>query len=470
MGFPWGNAARLIVASLVGLAASHSHSVISIANYKQEDIITRDVCIIGGGSTGTYSAVRLGDFNKSVIVVEMKGRLGGQTETYIDPATQIPVDYGVEIFHNLSIVTDYFARFNVPLTTAVFPPLQQQWVDFRTGKLVTGYEEANATALGEALVAYAAQLLKYPGLNAGFYLPDPVPGDLLMPFGEFVKKYSLEAAVFTIFQLSQSMGDIYNKPTIYVMKVIGLDLLRNLESGFLTTARHDNSELYQNAQAALSTNLLLNSTVISMDRNGVGGYIKIEVDTPAGRKLIQAKKLLITIPPKLENLHGFDLSDTEQDLFGQFSNVGYWTTLLRHDGIPDDVAVNNIGADQPFNLPVLPGIFAIEPTGVPGLHNVKYGSPNTLSNEAVQNAILASIDRLSVAGTDTTTTPEFAVFSSHTPFGLTVDAKAIEAGFYTKLYALQGQRSTFYTGAAWNAHDSSMLWVFTEALLPSITA
>jgi hypothetical protein len=46
----------------------------------------------------------------------------------------------------------------------------------------------------------------------------------------------------------------------------------------------------------------------------------------------------------------------------------------------------------------------------------------------------------------------------------------IEAGFYTKLYALQGQRSTFYTGAAWNAQDSSMLWVFTEALLPAIAA
>jgi heterodisulfide reductase subunit A-like polyferredoxin len=71
MDFPWGNAAKLIVASLVGLAASHSHSSINIANYKQEDIITRDVCIIGGGSTGTYSAVRLGDFNKSVIVVEI---------------------------------------------------------------------------------------------------------------------------------------------------------------------------------------------------------------------------------------------------------------------------------------------------------------------------------------------------------------------------------------------------------------
>ena len=93
MCFPWGNATKLIVASLVGLAASHSYSSISITNYKQGDIITRDVCIIGGGSTGTYSAVRLGDFNKSVIVVEMKGRLGGHTETYIDPPTQIPVDY-----------------------------------------------------------------------------------------------------------------------------------------------------------------------------------------------------------------------------------------------------------------------------------------------------------------------------------------------------------------------------------------
>jgi ribulose 1,5-bisphosphate synthetase/thiazole synthase len=43
--------------------------------FQSEDIIMRDVCILGGGSTGTYSAVRLSqDLGKSVVVVEQNGK------------------------------------------------------------------------------------------------------------------------------------------------------------------------------------------------------------------------------------------------------------------------------------------------------------------------------------------------------------------------------------------------------------
>ena len=39
--------------------------------------LERDVCIIGGGSSGTYSAVRLQQMGLSVAVIEQKPRLGG---------------------------------------------------------------------------------------------------------------------------------------------------------------------------------------------------------------------------------------------------------------------------------------------------------------------------------------------------------------------------------------------------------
>src|SRR5437667_11450919 len=88
------------------------------------EVITRDVCVIGGGATGTYSAIRLRDMGKSLVVVEEKDRLGGHTETYIDPATHVPVDIGVRVFHDLDIVKNFFDRFDEPLTKAVFPPIQ----------------------------------------------------------------------------------------------------------------------------------------------------------------------------------------------------------------------------------------------------------------------------------------------------------------------------------------------------------
>ncbi|KAJ9419690.1 hypothetical protein FOXG_19613 [Fusarium oxysporum f. sp. lycopersici 4287] len=41
-----------------------------------------DVCIIGGGATGAYAAVRLReDYGKEVVVVEKQNRLGGHVQT-----------------------------------------------------------------------------------------------------------------------------------------------------------------------------------------------------------------------------------------------------------------------------------------------------------------------------------------------------------------------------------------------------
>lgn len=87
-----------------------------LKSFNLADIISKDVAIIGGGSSGCYSAISLKDKGKSVIVIEKKDRVGGNTETYIDPATGKPIDIGVLVFHNISVVTDYFNRFDVPLT------------------------------------------------------------------------------------------------------------------------------------------------------------------------------------------------------------------------------------------------------------------------------------------------------------------------------------------------------------------
>ncbi|MGX6606694.1 NAD(P)-binding protein [Micromonosporaceae bacterium Da 78-11] len=457
-------------AGRVGLAGALPEPTTAVAaeSVSASNIITRDVAIIGGGATGTYSAIRLRDLGKSVVVVETNDRLGGHTHTYTDPGTGAKLDIGVVVWHELPIVRDFFARMDVPLIKASFDMSGRDslFVDYRTGKVVPGYAPGDPSA---ALGAYAAQLAQYPYLENGFELPNPVPPDLLLPFGDFVKKYALDAAVNTIFNFGQGLGDLLKQPTLYVMKNFGLDILRNLSIGFLTTERHNNSELYEKAKAELGADALLRSRVVATDRDAAG-YANILVQTPGGLKIIRAKKILLTAPPKLDNLFGFDLDATEASLFGQFNNSAYYTGLLRNSGIPDNVSVTNIGDGTPYNLPSLPGVYSISPSGVPGLHSVKYGSPKQLSETQVKADILAAVKRLRTAGTVQTTTPEFAVFASHSPFELTVSPAAIKNGFYRKLYALQGRNRTYYTGAAFHTHDTSLLWQFTEALLPRIAA
>ena len=83
--------------------------------------------------------------------------------------------------------------------------------------------------------------------------------------------------------------------------------------------------------------------------------------------------------------------------------------------------------------------------------------------------IIAAVQRIQGArGIPTTKVPEFAIFANHAPFNMMVSNEAIRAGFYEDLYKLQGERHTWYNGASFHTQDSSVLWRFTEELLPRI--
>ena len=51
---------------------------------------------------------------------------------------------------------------------------------------------------------------------------------------------------------------------------------------------------------------------------------------------------------------------------------------------------------------------------------------------------------------------------------LAVSPEAYRAGFVQDLYALQGQRSTWWTGAAFASHFQTIIWEYNEVLLPKM--
>ena len=195
----------------IGLAAA---SIFDPANFAPEDVINRDAVIIGGGSTGTYTAIRLRDYKKSVLVVEKKDRLGGHAETYIDPVTNTSFNLGVVVFAQIPEVKNYFARFNVPLkNTTGGGSSSSQYVDFATGK-PANITPPSQEAFASALKAYGTQLAKYPELQAGFNMTYPVAQDLLLPFGEFLKKYSLGDLLPTVFAVCQGYSPLLKLSTL----------------------------------------------------------------------------------------------------------------------------------------------------------------------------------------------------------------------------------------------------------------
>ena len=469
------NVLKLLSYSAAGFAAAQLNSRTAFAKSRT---IERDVCVIGGGSSGTFTAVAVKDAGQSVVVLERKQRLGGHTETYTDPATGIPTDIGVVIFHNLPVVTDYFARLGTPLIS--LPPGGFSGTnvnfDFRTGQ-IQNFTEPTQAETGAALQAYFGFLQQLKGsyfdLDVSFDLPNPVPPDLTMKFRDFVAKYGAGALVRLAFQYGQGTGDILNMPAVYLLKTVSAQVVSSIfgiNGGFMACPT-GNSTLYENATALLGDDVVFGADVLHVERDAHG--VRVTVDTPEGRYLVKAKKLVFTAPPTLDNLCGFDLDRSEESIFRRFRSNYYYTGLLKLEGVPAGLSITNSNARSEFNLPQLPGFYGISPTRVPGMWNVKFGSTVPLSDFDVKATIVNQIRRLS----DPTYFPsrprvlEIVTFSAHTPFELNVTGDEISRGFYGSLNDLQGHNRTYYSGAAFQSHDSSLIWRFTkDTLLPQLLA
>lgn len=449
--------------------SSSSQKSLDIEDYDPKDVIYRDVAIVGGGAAGTYTAVHLKDHGKTVILIEKKDKLGGHAETYIAP-NGYAITYGVIVWGNTTIVRDYFGRFNIPLKLLQNSHLgggDGDYADFRTGKRVN-YTVASDEDQTAAFNTYRKLLAMYPGLQEGFKMTYPVAEELLLPFGDFVRKYKLEAFLSTVFILNQGYAPLLEIPTLYMLKYLNENQLDSTFNGNLITEAHDTYLLYEAAGRYLgASNVLTNSVPVAMDRSC--SPVKIVVETPDGCKLVVAKKIVSAIPPTLDNLHGYDLSRSERRLFSKWKVNGYYTGIMNNTGIPDGLALRAIQLDQPYALPKLPGIYTLGRTTPTELTSVDYGAPTALLAEEVKADIEKALRRLQKEQGFPQTKPDWVRFASHAPFNLEVDVEDIKDGFYEELWGLNGERNTFYNGAAFMTQASTALWQYTKQfILPMV--
>ena len=445
--------------------------------YDPQDVITTDVAVVGGGSAGVYTAVRLQDHNISTVIIEKNDYLGGHAQTYVDPQSHVPINLGVIVFPQTQIAKDYFARFDVPLVPygVSSTTVTSTYIDFSTGTSVD-FDPPTEEDVATALQGYTVQLQKYPALQAGFNLTYPVASDLLLPFGEFLDKYQLSALKPTVFIYNQGYVPVFNITTTYMLKYLNANELNSIEKGFLSAASHNIADLYNNILAHFGSSVLLNTTILAMNRSSPSNVKIIVRTTNTNRpKLIIAKKLLSTPPPQPAQLKGYDLSPNETELFSQFFANGYYVAVLNNTGLPLNTSYTSADPhNPPYDIPTLPGIYSVSSTGASDLVEVYYGSPTPLPVADVQADILAKVKRLAISQkviNNSTSEPNFVAFTAHTPFNLMVSNEAIANGFYERLYGLNGQRNTFYNGAAWQTHASNEIWAYTENyVLPILLA
>ena len=177
----------------------------------------------------------------------------------------------------------------------------------------------------------------------------------------------------------------------------------------------------------------------------------------------------------IDNLKGFDLNEIEVPIFNKFQGHSWYVGLVNKSGVPDNVTLINFGINKTknFNIPVLPGFYDIFATVVPGLHYFLFGgndSQPTFTQAQVETNLQDTLTRLRATGTipgSSEAADKFNIidFSSHTPYEVYVSSDQIAKGFYNKLFALQGQRNTYWTGAAFVTHNSAAIWNYTDQLV-----
>jgi threonine dehydrogenase-like Zn-dependent dehydrogenase len=170
-----------------------------------------DVAIIGGGSAGIHATINLKDAGAKVVVIEKKSQIGGHAETYTNPKTHIPVNVGVVLFEDTTIVQNYFNRLKVPFTKVNATALssgESKSYDFKLGIPIPPQTQEQQ-AIATAAAAYVQNVLpKYPWIDQGYFVPQPVPEELTLPFSQFAQKYGFEALLPVISQFNWYPGNI----------------------------------------------------------------------------------------------------------------------------------------------------------------------------------------------------------------------------------------------------------------------
>lgn len=425
-------------------------------------ILIKEFCIVGGGSAGTYCAVNLKDKGHSVVLIESTELLGGNAKTYYDPQTGTPVNTGVSVIADTDEAKEYLDRLGVAYEPADFSggntPIT---LDFDTGLPVNYTSPDPSTAIGQSL-----QILgPYSGIEFGYDLPDPVPEDLYMPFGDFLVKYNLQN-IAEILQVGAQNANLFKNSTIYAVSTLGLATgvyykpLYNISSG-------DIYEIYQKAQGVLGNDVLLSAEILYTKRTSAPFNFMV-ISTPNGFKLILFKKLIIAHQPLVSQLSYLDLDSTDEAILSKFNTDNYVVNIIEATGVPENTRILNRPVNGFYNLPNTPPcFFEFTPTPIPGKTDLKYYSDSNteITQQSVQDAVVQLIDRINANSSLQINLVGFTFYDNHFPQNTVVSQTDVANGFYKDFNNHQGYRDTYYINATTIGHNSAIIWRAAKQLL-----
>lgn len=303
-----------------------------------------------------------------------------------------------------------------------------------------------------------------------------------MEFGDFVEKYGIQAALPSIWPTGLGMGAMLNQMTLPVMQAFGAQMARLFLGlqGAHVPASGRNQDLYDAVAVYLGDRVYLNTRAISSKRTEDGVVVTVRNEIDGNETTFHADKLLIAIQPIGNKLAAFDLDANEEAIFAKMQYTREYTGVVSSPSIPINTTTNNLPSSEndnsfltwpDFNFTAYFQALDYDKA----LFEVLMVGDERLGPEEAK--AMAEKDYLNLVHSNVFPTSafndsklEWLAFSDHGPMHDRVTREDLEAGFIQSLYALQGQRSTWYTGAAWASNYQTILWEYNEILLPKMLA
>ncbi|KAJ4348425.1 uncharacterized protein N0V89_009799 [Didymosphaeria variabile] len=447
------------ISLLVLFFAGFAHAKIDEDGFEPENIIQRDVVIVGGGASGTYAAVRLReDLNTSI--------------------TNTTLEYGVQSYMHYGPTVSFFERFGIEFGPFTSRRLTTINVDVETGKRLD-YTPPAANETTEALRKWLQFVEKYNDLvEPGFWNfppPDQIPAVFLTPFGEFVQHQKIEAAVPRIVTISGvGVGSLQILPTLQVVQAFGLAVTKGVVEGTFIQPKTSNSLLYQRAYELLKEDVRLNSTIHETERDHSGVRIVVKSGSDTAKTLIKAKRALWTPFPSQYNLKPFGQDEKEFQVFRSWVPEWSYVGVASIPCIPENSSIQYLPREvEPSNHLAIrhyPHSLSLGTTGPSGLDlfRVMLGANYSVTYEEAEEMVTSGVQKLIAAGTLNYTghcEVDMKALSAHNGVLWPRQDDTLEHGFVQELYSLQGYRSTWWTGRSWCEEYSSNVWAFTDTVL-----
>jgi len=311
----------------------------------------------------------------------------------------------------------------VPYDDPVTPTV---YVDSATGTQLTSYVPPTLNATLEALEIFLNQTSKYNYLMLPGYWDFPngsaIPSDLLLPFGQYARKYGIEAAAPIMETISNvGVGGLENILTLWVMQAFPAPVNQEFLTASLFVPKDaSNSILYDRALQLLQQDVLLSSMVVTAERNDSG--VQLVVQCAGGsKKLIKAKRMIFTPPPSLGNLAVFAPDGQETSAFSTWTDTWSFAAVARIPAIPANYSANWIApAGAPTNYLDTrnwPWTLSTSPApGDIGLSEVLLASNYSLTHAQAKATIESAIQEATSAGgafPNGTAEVEFVAFVDH---------------------------------------------------------